>query len=154
MLVIRPEVENMVGFPKSLKKVAKKLDVRVKPDPELAKKFDKDCGRRYINTALNMISFFHGVADKVGDKELKDYAKRIEKSTYHRDSKSFETYTSLYKHKLAAMGLWKSTQGISAYEKMKIMNKLRKLGKAEKERKAVNEKKESDVKPYKNRGDF
>jgi hypothetical protein len=140
----------MVGFPKSLKKVAKKLDVRVKPDPELAKKFDSDCSRRYINTALNMISFFHGVADKVGDSELKGYAKKIEKSTYHRDSKGFETYTNLYKHKLAAMGLWKSTQGISTYEKMKLMNKLRKLGKAQKEEAHAGKEKE----PYKNRGDY
>lgn len=140
----------MVGLPKPLRNVARKLDIRVKPDPELAKKFDADCGRRYINTALNMISFFHGVADKVGDKELKDYAKKIEKSTYCRDAEKFETYTSLYKHKLGSMGLWKSSKGISAYEKMKIMNKLRKLGKAEKEKK----KKESDEKPYKNRGDF
>jgi len=139
----------MVGLPKSLKKVANKLDIRVKPDPELAKKFDADCGRRYINVGLNMISFFHGVADKVGDKELKKYAKLIEKATYHRDAEKFETYTSLYKHKLASMGLWKSSKGVSAYEKMKIMNRLRKLGKAEKERK-----KETEDKSFKDRGDF
>ena len=138
----------MVGLPKSLKKVAKKLDIRIHPDPELAKKFDDDCGRRYINVSLNMISFFDGVADKVNDSELKGYAKEIANASYHRDAKGFETFTTLYKNKLASMGLWKSGQGISAYEKMKIMNRLRKLGKKAKEDK------EKEQKPHVDRGDY
>ena len=136
----------MVSLPKPLRKIAKKLDIRVHPDPELAKKFDSDCSRRYINVSLNMIAFFEGVAEKVNDKELKGYAKEIAKSSYHRDAKGFETYTNLYKLKLGSMGLWKSGAGISAYEKMKIMNKLRKIGKQQAKEEKVKEKKPKEKK--------
>jgi hypothetical protein len=119
----------VVGLPKSLRKLAKKLDIRVHPDPELAKKFDSDCGRRYINVSLNMISFFNGVAEKIDDDELKGYAKEIEQASYHRDADGFKLYTDLYKQKLSSLGLWKTTEGISSYEKMKVLNRLRKLGK-------------------------
>lgn len=134
----------MVGLPKPLKKIAKKLDIRVHPNPKLAKRFDDECGRRYINVALNMISFFDGVADKVNDKELKGYAKEIAKASYHRDADGFEMYTSLYKNKLGEMGLWKSTKGIGAYEKMKILNKLRKLGKQVKKHSSDEQHKEKE----------
>ena len=140
----------MVALPKPLKKIAKKLDIRVYPNPKLAKKFDSNCGRRYINVSLNMISFFNGVADKVNDKELKAYAKKIEKATYHRDADGFKMYTDLYKHKLAAMGLWKSAEGVGTYEKMKIMNRLRKLGKSQKKE----EEKKTKDKPFKDRSGF
>lgn len=139
----------MVELPKSLKKVAKKLDIRVHPDPELAKRFDPDCGRRYINVSLNMISFFNGVAEKVNDEDLKQYAKEIEQAAYTQDAERFETYTKLYKHKLGEMGLWKSTKGISAYQKMRVLNQFRKFGKQAKEQ----EEKEKNEK-FKDRGDF
>ena len=141
----------MVGLPKSLKKIAKKLDVRVHPNPKLAKRFDTDCGRRYINVSLNMISFFNGVADKVNDNELKGYAKEIEKSTYHRDADKFKLYTDLYKNRLASMGLWKSAKGVTTYEKIKLMNQLRKLGKKVKEQ-GKKSKRKSDE--FRDRGDF
>lgn len=134
----------MVGLPKPLRNIARKLDIRVHPDPELAKKFDDDCGRRYINVSLNMISFFDGVADKVNDPKLKEYAKKIANASYHRDADGFKTYTTLYKNKLGEMGLWKSTKGISAYEKMKIMNRLRKLGKKAKEDKKKEQEEKCD----------
>ena len=145
----------MVGLPKQFKKIAKKLDIRVHPDPELAKRFDKSCGRRYINVGLNMISFFHGVADKVNEPELKEYAKEVEESIYHSDGPNFEKYTNLYKKKLSDMGLWRSSKGISAYEKMKILNRLRKLGKVVKRQKnAEKNEKEKKQEPYRNRGDY
>lgn len=149
----------MVGLPKQFKKIAKKLDIRVHPDPELAKKFQKGCGRRYINVGLSMIAFFQGVADKIDDKELKGCADKIEKATYIRDAERFEKYTKEYKKRLGKLGLWKKTEGISAYEKMKALNKLRKIGKAVKkqqddEKKQEEHQKKQKHEPYRNRGDY
>lgn len=152
----------MVGLPKQFKKIAKKLDIRVHPDPELAKKFDKGCGRRYVNVGLNMIAFFQGVADKVNDDELKKHAKKIEDAVYIRDGDVFEKHTKLYKERLGDLGLWRTTEGISAYEKMKALNKLRKIGKAVKqqqdkekeEKKHSAEHKEKKEQPYRDRGDY
>ena len=119
----------MVGLPKAFTKIAKKLDVRVKPDPELAKNFKPGCGRRYMNIGLQTISFFSGVADKIKDKDLLFYAEQIEDAVYNKKLEEYETFTKLYKYKLAELGLWKSTVGMSKYQKMKVLAKFRGIAK-------------------------
>lgn len=116
-------------LPKAFKKLANKLDVRAKPDPKLAKNFKEGCGRRYMNVGLQSIAFFSGVAEKIGDKDLIMYSNFIADAIYNKKNEEFETYTNLYKHKLADLGLWETTKGVSSYQKMKILAKLRREGK-------------------------
>lgn len=152
----------MVGLPKKFKKIARKLDIRVHPDPEKAKLFNPECGRRYINVALNMISFFDGVADKVDDDSLKEYAEKIRNAAYTQDGVTFDEYTKLYKERLGSLGLWRSTKGISTYQKVKILAKLRKVGKIAKQQQEEEEKMKKDKEhqkkqshePYRDRGDY
>lgn len=110
-----------------MKKIMKKMDIRVHPDPKLAEKFDSSCGRRYINVGIQTISFFHGVADKVDDKELKNHANMLEDAVYKKDGDVFEVNKVLFTERMKELGLWKSVKGMSAYQKMQAIRKFKKM---------------------------
>jgi len=110
-----------------MKKIMKKMDIRVHPDPDMAKRFDKSCGRRYINVGIQTISFFSGVADKINDKELKEHAKMLEDAVYKKDGDVFEVNKVLFTERMKELGLWKSVKGMSAYEKMQAVRKFKKM---------------------------
>lgn len=117
----------MMMLPKGFNKVLKKLDVRVHPDPELAKKFDSSCSRRYINVGLHTISFFQGISEKVADKEMIEYADNIKKAIYIKDGNLFEVNKNLFLCRMRELGLWKSAKGISSFQKVQLLRKFRKM---------------------------
>jgi len=110
-----------------MKKIMKKMDIRVHPDPKLAEKFDSSCGRRYKNVGIQTISFFHGVADKIKDKELKEHAEMIEDAVYKKDGDVFEINRVLFTERMKELGLWQSVKGMSAYQKMQAVRKFKKM---------------------------
>ena len=110
-----------------MKNIMKKMDIRTHPDPKLAKKFDSSCGRRYVNVGLQSIHFFHGVADKIGDKELKEHAKMIEDAVYTKNGDMFEVNKVLFTERMKELGLWKSVKGMSVYHKMQVVRKFKKM---------------------------
>ena len=112
-----------------MKKIMKKMDIRTHPDPSMAEKFDSSCGRRYINVGIQTVQFFNGVADKIGDKELKEHAEMIEDAVYKKDGDVFEINKVLFTERMKELGLWKSIKGMSAYEKMKAVRKFKKMAK-------------------------
>jgi len=114
-----------------MKKILKKMDIRVHPDPAMAKRFDKSCGRRYINMGIQTISFFNGIADKINDNELREQAKVIEIAIYKKDNNAFEIGKTLFTNRMKELGLWTSVKGMSAYQKMQVIRKFKKIVKKE-----------------------
>lgn len=122
-----------MDFRKALNNVVGKVDIRVKPPEHEVKRFKEGAGRRYVNVGISTRDFYKGVADSLKDKELKEYAKKIEKAIYTKDGELFETYDRLYKVRMQELGAWESVKGIGGFQKVKIMRKLGKLAKQQKE---------------------
>ena len=114
-------------IPKLLKKALKKVDPRVIPPEEEARKFKEGCSRRYINVGIATRNFYNGVAEQMKDEELREYAREIEKAIYSKDSQLYETYTFLFRNRMGELGVWKSVKGLSTYQKVKIMRNVSKL---------------------------
>jgi len=136
-------------MPKALQKVIGKVDPRKIPPEEEVKKFRKGAGRRYINVGIEVVSFYHGIAKEMKDKELKECAETIEKAVYDKDDMLFKAYTTMFRARMSEMGVWKSVKGMSSFQKAKIMGKLAKVARREKKKKEEKENKEKMV--YKER---
>ena len=117
-------------MPKALKKVLGKVDPRKQPDPEIVKQFKPGTSRRYINMGVATYQFFYQMAESIDDKELKEYALEIEKAIKAKDDLTqFETYKNLYASRMQELGVWKNIKGLSKYQKLVILNKIRKQAK-------------------------
>lgn len=118
-----------MNMPKALKKVIGKVDVRAKPDPKLAKLFKEGCNRRYMNVGIATLTFYKQLAKDINNEELIGYAKEIEQAVYTKDGDRFELYQKLFKGQMQTLGVWTSIKGIDNYQKLQVINKLRKMAK-------------------------
>jgi hypothetical protein len=112
-----------------IKNALKRIDPRVFPNQEMAKKFKDGCGRRYINVGISVIQTYHGMADAMKDKELKDYAKRIEKAVYEKDGDNYDIVVKLFQTRMKELGAWKSVEGMGKFQKAKVLAGIRKYAK-------------------------
>ena len=112
---------------KLLNGVLEKVDMRSQPDPEEAKGFSTSCSRRYINVGILTYSFYRTIADGLKDDYLRDQAAIIKSAVQHKDALKFEVAVSLFKNRLNEMGAWKSVKGLSHWQKVRILAKLRKV---------------------------
>lgn len=129
-----------------VERIRKKVDVRTKPDPKEAAKFNSCCSRRYINVGIALRDYFKHTAFALKDNDLKEYSKYIESAIYTQDKERFDINVKLYKARLQDLGVWKQVKGISTYKKAKILAKLGKFAKKHKDQiKELQEKQKKEM---------